>query len=159
VGEYDSFKPQDDLGHSIDGDDGPYIPGGGAMVAMGYDVTEYGQPEQYTPYTGYGPGMAQTRYPHGPYDEPDMGLDLTHPWRILEAPWKDLRGFWARLFNRPGPVAVPAPVAAAAAAAPPAAVGWDYQDAYRRAEHHREEEENPWWRRWERWGEGRRAWW
>jgi hypothetical protein len=46
---------------------------------IGYDMySEYNASEnQFAPYMGFGPGMAQTDYPHGPgYDEPDMGFDI-----------------------------------------------------------------------------------
>lgn len=143
MGEYDSFKPKDDWGSSYtkdDGDDG-YQPGGGAMVAMGYDSTEYGIAQQYNPYTGYAPGMAMTDYPHGPFDEPDMGFEWGGWGRRARArvhgAWKDKRGFWARLFNRPMAPAVPVTAAATVsgyappppAVAPPAAeMGWEWHD-------------------------------
>ena len=49
------------------------------MADIGYDMySEYNASEnQFAPYMGFGPGMAQTNYPHGPgYDEPDMGFDI-----------------------------------------------------------------------------------
>jgi hypothetical protein len=142
MGEYSNWKPQDDLGHSSAGDSddeykpgmgamvsmgGDYKPGAGAMVSMGYE------------FAGYGP-FVPPGYPRGSYDEPDMGFEFPFFGRSrarLHGAWKDRRGFWARLFNRPmAPVAAvtaPAPANGGAppppAVAPPAAdMGWEWHD-------------------------------
>jgi len=148
MGEYDSFKPTDDFGHAKDEADF-YFPGNGAMVAFGHDATPAG-------YPGYGPSVPPG-YPHGPYLEPDMGMDgygatgANFGWdgfhrlfgwgrregEQLHGVWRDRRGFFARLFNRPmppvTPVATPAPPSGFAppppAVAPPAAeMGWEWHD-------------------------------
>jgi hypothetical protein len=119
MGEYDCYKPQDDMGHSeIEEDLEGYTPGMGAMVAMGYEIGA--SPQQYNPYPGYGPSMAQTDYPHGPHDEPDMGWEGFGGWlgrgrARIHGAWKDRRGLWARIVNRPM-----APVTPVTALAPPA---------------------------------------
>lgn len=96
MSEYGGFKPQDDLGHSLDNDDiSDYHPGMGAMVAMGCEFGYEGGPEfegfeafdmshTWSPNTL--PGM-----PHGPFDEPDkMGWEHERYQR---------RSFWDRLFG------------------------------------------------------------
>jgi hypothetical protein len=155
MGEYSGWKPCSDWGGGHGGG-GPledlagYHPGSGAMVSMGYDDTEYGGPQQYTPYTGYGPSMAQTNYPHGPHDEPDMGWEGRGfggggRWGggggqrgPLRGMWKDRRGLLGRIFNRAMPPAAPViappppdgyPAPPPPDVAPPAAdMGWEWHD-------------------------------
>jgi hypothetical protein len=92
MGEYDGFKPQDDLGHSID----DYQPGMGAMVAMGYEGgPEFEGAEAFDMGHTWSPGT-MPGMPHGPFDEPDkMGWE--HEYRRQEHGRR--RGFWARLFG------------------------------------------------------------
>ena len=53
---------------------------------FGYDMYSEYKPndQQFAPYMGFGPSMAQTDYPHGPFDEPDMGFEFGR--RIPGAP-------------------------------------------------------------------------
>jgi len=75
MGEYDGIRPQDDFGHSMDDEDdlSKYHPGGGAMVAMGYEpgASDF---EAFDMSHTWAPGMP-TGYPHGPFDEPQMGWE------------------------------------------------------------------------------------
>jgi hypothetical protein len=153
MGEYNDFQPRSDWGGSARSgleDLAGYHPGGGAMVAMGdeagYEDSEYGGPHQYTPYPGYGPAMAQTDYPHGPHDEPDMGWEgfgRARAWGArergnLRGMWRDQRPWWKRLLNpamepaspvvaAPPPPGYPAPPAPVVA--PPAAdMGFEWHE-------------------------------
>lgn len=76
MGEYDGIKPQDDFGHSMDDEDdlSNYRPGMGAMVAMGYEsgASDF---EAFDMSHTWAPGMP-TGYPHGPFDDPQMGCEF-----------------------------------------------------------------------------------
>lgn len=62
----------------IGGDSPAYFNDAHHMADIGYDMySEYrANEQQVVPYMGFGPSMAQTDYPHGPFDEPDMGFDI-----------------------------------------------------------------------------------
>jgi len=167
VGEYDEFQPTSDWGpghrrHGIEEDLAGYKPGMGAMVSMGWE------PPGYPSHTDLG-------YPNvGFTDEPEMGWEgwggrARREAGHLRGMWRDRRGFWARLFNRPiAPVAdvIAPPLAPGQPAPPPPAVapppdemGFEWH------------EERPWgdqyaqgygqqpdWHRWQGRGEYRRRW-
>jgi hypothetical protein len=137
VGEYDDFKPTDDLGGS--GDNlGKSL---GNLDHLGYseDFGALG--------LGY-PGDLGPAYPGGWRDEPSMAGEHAFGWKWLEGEWKDMRSWWKRLLNIPGPAAVPSSTQVQAAAPAPAAkIGWDWPWQDRREErprlHHRRHEVLP----------------
>ncbi|MFI5299721.1 MAG: hypothetical protein ACHREM_16670 [Polyangiales bacterium] len=95
---YGGFRPQDDLGHSIEDDSGNYQPGMGAMVAMGYEPGTSGF-EAFDMGHTWSPDMLPGM-PHGPFDEPDkMGWEWAERRRAERERHPHHRGFWARLFG------------------------------------------------------------
>lgn len=130
MGEYDDYKPTDDLGGT---GDTLGTPGGlGNMDQLGY-TEGFG-----TLGLGY-PGDLGPAYPGGWRDEPSMAGEHAYGWKWLEGEWKDMRSWWQRLFNVPGPAAVPATTHVQAAAAPPAKIGFEWPWERREERRHRHE--------------------
>lgn len=133
MGEFDDFKPNDDLG------------GSGGDLGRNEDLIHLGYAEDFgTLGLGY-PGDLGPAYPGGWRDEPSMAGEHAFGWKWFDGEWKDMRSWWKRLFNVPGPAAVPATTHVVAAAAPPSAVhGWEWpweshrEEPRRRREHRHE---------------------
>ena len=130
MGEYDDFKPTDDLGGS----------GDNLGQSMG-NLDHLGYSEDFgTLGLGY-PGDLGPAYPGGFRDEPSMAGEHAYGWKWLEGEWKDMRSWWKRLLNVPGPAAVPATThVQAAVPAPAAKIGWEWpwegRDERRDERHH-----------------------
>jgi hypothetical protein len=117
VGEYDDIKPVDDWGVSPPEDhwgasaahlDDDFLGGHGNLDHFGY--------REGFGALGLGyPGDLSPNYPGGFRDEPSMAGEEAYGWKWLESEWKDMRGIFARLFNLPGPAAVPSSTHVAAA--------------------------------------------
>lgn len=136
MGEYDDFKPNDDLGGGGLGD---YQPGMGAMVAMGCEDDmgyEHHAADFPMPWA-WGPSVPPG-YPHGPFDDPEMGWEGFggRERGMMHGQWRDRRSWWQRLMNRPmapiQPVMAPPPPPgypappAPEVAPPPAEMGFEF---------------------------------